>query len=48
MDDQIECLDCGYIGIPGKDDGDAIWYCPECESMYIIVLMEVEHEQGDN
>jgi len=39
---KIECLDCGYIGAPDiEDDGEnGIWWCPECESLYLLILEE--------
>lgn len=38
---KIECLDCGYVGVPDiEDDGsvDGIWWCPECQSLYLAIL----------
>lgn len=38
---KIECLDCGYIGAPDiEDDGseEGIARCPNCESMYLVVV----------
>ena len=39
---EVECLDCGYTGTPGYDDGGNIKYCPECESMNLIYLNQEE------
>jgi len=37
---KIKCFSCGYIGAPDiEDDGESgIWWCPECDSLYLEIL----------
>lgn len=48
MSEKIGCLECDYVGAPAIDgeegDEDAIYYCPECDSMYIAIVTELEQE----
>lgn len=42
MTNKIECIDCDYKGIPNTDDGGAIVYCPDCESMNVITVFTLK------
>ena len=46
MDDNVECLNCGWIGtsdqlIPTSDEPDVYDHCPDC------ISLDIEYEEED-